>query len=281
MADTEGFEEFYTATVGRLLGQLFPVTGDLHEAEEVVQEAYARASTHWARLRDYDVPEAWVRRVAMNLAADRGRRLQRQAGRCSGPAPRPGPAGLGRGPGPGPGPRTLPMHQRQAIVLHYLADLPVEEVAATLGARAGTVKSWLARGRTRPGGHARRTRGGAVLMTDLRDHLQELADAATRDGTTPGPAARHPPRPPAPPPHRRRASPLCSLVGRGRRRGRHRASWATGRPGRWRRPACPRPRCRRRSGPTRCRHEVAAQLWEDTEVGACGSAASGRPPGRG
>ena len=41
MADTEGFEEFYTATVGRLLGQLFPVTGDLHEAEEVVQEAYA------------------------------------------------------------------------------------------------------------------------------------------------------------------------------------------------------------------------------------------------
>jgi DNA-directed RNA polymerase specialized sigma24 family protein len=36
VADTEGFEEFYTATVGRLLGQLFPVTGDLHEAEEVV-----------------------------------------------------------------------------------------------------------------------------------------------------------------------------------------------------------------------------------------------------
>ena len=42
---------------------------------------------------------------------------------------------------------TLPIRQRQAIVLHYLADLPVEEVAATLGARAGTVKSWLARGR--------------------------------------------------------------------------------------------------------------------------------------
>jgi hypothetical protein len=39
VADTEGFEEFYTATVGRLLGQLFPVTGDLHEAEEIVQEA--------------------------------------------------------------------------------------------------------------------------------------------------------------------------------------------------------------------------------------------------
>jgi DNA-directed RNA polymerase specialized sigma24 family protein len=54
------------------------VTGDLHEAEEVVQEAFARASLHWTRLRDYDLPEAWVRRVAMNLATDRARTLQRQ-----------------------------------------------------------------------------------------------------------------------------------------------------------------------------------------------------------
>ena len=38
------FEAFYTGSVGRLLGQLFLVTGDLHEAEEVVQEAFARAS---------------------------------------------------------------------------------------------------------------------------------------------------------------------------------------------------------------------------------------------
>jgi RNA polymerase sigma-70 factor (ECF subfamily) len=148
VADTEGFEEFYVATAGRLLGQLLPVTGDLHEAEEVVQEAFARASTRWARLRDYELPEAWVRRVAMNLAADRHRRRHRHLAalrRVGPPAPAP-PVSvealallhvLG----------TLPIRQRQAIVLHYLADLPVEEVAATLGARAGTVKSWLARGR--------------------------------------------------------------------------------------------------------------------------------------
>jgi RNA polymerase sigma-70 factor (ECF subfamily) len=148
MADTQGFEEFYTATVGRLLGQLFPVTGDLHEAEEVVQEAFARASTRWTRLRTYDVPEAWVRRVAMNLAADRHRRRHRQV------------AALHRtGPPPSVPPvsvealalvhalATLPIHHRQAIVLHYLVDLPVEEVAATLGTSGGTVKSWLARGR--------------------------------------------------------------------------------------------------------------------------------------
>jgi RNA polymerase sigma-70 factor, ECF subfamily len=148
VADTEGFEEFYVATVGRLVGQLFPVTGDLHEAEEVVQEAFARASTRWGRLRDYDLPEAWVRRVAMNLAADRHRRRRRQVAALQreGPPPSVPPVSvealalvhaLG----------TLPVRQRQAIVLHYLVDLPVEEVAATLGARAGTVKSWLARGR--------------------------------------------------------------------------------------------------------------------------------------
>ena len=43
--------------------------------------------------------------------------------------------------------RTLPVRQRQAIVLHYLADLPVEEVARTLAMPGGTVKSLLARGR--------------------------------------------------------------------------------------------------------------------------------------
>jgi RNA polymerase sigma-70 factor (ECF subfamily) len=148
VADTEGFEEFYTATVGRLLGQLFPVTGDLHEAEEVVQEAYARASTRWARLRGYDSPEAWVRRVAMNLAADRGRRLQRQARALlrAGPPPAVPPASV-EALALADALRTLPVHQRQAIVLHHLVDLPLDEVSATLGVPTGTVKSWLARGR--------------------------------------------------------------------------------------------------------------------------------------
>ena len=148
VADTEGFEEFYTATVGRLIGVLFPVTGDLHEAEEIVQEAFARASVRWARLRDYDVPEAWVRRVAMNLAADRGRRLQRPARALlrTGPPPSVPPASV-EAMALADALRTLPMHQRQAIVLHHLVDLSVEEVAATLGTRPGTIKSWLARGR--------------------------------------------------------------------------------------------------------------------------------------
>jgi len=148
MAESGSFTDFYAATVDRLLGQLYPVTGDLHEAEEVVQEAFARASVRWSWLRDYDVPEAWVRRVAMNLAADRARRLRRQAR-----------AMLRLSPPPAAPPisiealalaqalRTLPVRQRQVIVLHHLVDLPVEEVARTLAMPEGTVKSLLARGR--------------------------------------------------------------------------------------------------------------------------------------
>ena len=148
MAHTEGFEEFYAGAVGRLLGQLLPVTGDLHEAEEVVQEAFARASVRWAWLRDYDVPEAWVRRVALNLAAERARRLRRQARALLrlGPPPQV-PAASAEALALLEALRTLPMRQRQAIVLYHLVDLPVEEVAGMIGVRPGTVKSLLARGR--------------------------------------------------------------------------------------------------------------------------------------
>ena len=44
--------------------------------------------------------------------------------------------------------RQLPMQQRRALALHYLLDLPVSQIAAETGAAEGTVKSWLARGRT-------------------------------------------------------------------------------------------------------------------------------------
>lgn len=148
MARTRSFEEFYTGAVGRLLGQLFAVTGDLHEAEEIVQEAFTRAAARWTRLRDYDVPEAWVRRVAMNLAADRarGRRRQIRAMVKLRPAPEVLPVSV-EALALAEAMVTLPMRQRQVLVLHYLVDLPVDDVARTLGMPDGTVKSLLSRGR--------------------------------------------------------------------------------------------------------------------------------------
>jgi RNA polymerase sigma-70 factor, ECF subfamily len=144
----DGFEAFYAGSYRRLLGQLFAVTGDLAEAENVLQEAYARAFTRWSRVGGYDLPEAWVRRVALNLAAMAERSLRRRAR-----------ALLRLGPPPvvpelGPevldlrdALRALPLGQRQVIVLHHLVGLPVEEVARELRLAPGTVKSRLARGR--------------------------------------------------------------------------------------------------------------------------------------
>jgi RNA polymerase sigma-70 factor (ECF subfamily) len=43
--------------------------------------------------------------------------------------------------------QKLPEAQRTAIVLHHLCDLPVDEVAAEVGAPVGTVKARLSRGR--------------------------------------------------------------------------------------------------------------------------------------
>jgi RNA polymerase sigma-70 factor (sigma-E family) len=147
MPDNE-FADFYAGSYHRLLGQLFAVTGDLAEAENLLQEAYARAFVRWSRVRGYDRPEAWVRRVALNLAAMADRSLRRRAR-----------ALLRLGPPPvvpefspelldlRDALAALPLGQRQVIVLHHLVGLPVEEVARELRLATGTVKSRLARGR--------------------------------------------------------------------------------------------------------------------------------------
>jgi RNA polymerase sigma-70 factor (ECF subfamily) len=145
------FEELYTSTFGRLVGQLFLVTGDLHEAEEVVQEAFTRAAGRWQRLREYDLPELWVRRVAINLATDGRRRVRRrlavQAQLDAEQAAVVPPISVD-GLAVAAALATLPRRQRQVVVLHYLLDVPVGEVARQLSMPVGTVKSRLARARS-------------------------------------------------------------------------------------------------------------------------------------
>jgi RNA polymerase sigma-70 factor, ECF subfamily len=148
MESDDDFESFYAAAFHRVAGQLFVVTGDLQEAEDVTQEAFARASVRWSRVRTYDVPEAWVRRVALHLAADRFRQARRRlaALRRVDAEPRV-PAVSVEALALAEELRALPLTWRKAIVLHYLVGMPVEEAARTLGVPAGTVKTWLARGR--------------------------------------------------------------------------------------------------------------------------------------
>jgi RNA polymerase sigma-70 factor (ECF subfamily) len=124
MRTGDDFERFYLGSRRRLVGLLYTVTGDLHEAEDIIQEAFARAAADWSRISGYDVPEAWVRRVAFNLAANRRRRLVRHTaallrlGRPADVEPR-GVEDLALVDAL----RTLPVRQRQAVVMHHVAGL--------------------------------------------------------------------------------------------------------------------------------------------------------------
>jgi RNA polymerase sigma-70 factor (ECF subfamily) len=142
------FDDVYAASYGRLAGQLYLLTGDLGEAQDVVQEAFVRALGRWRSVSRLDDPAAWVRRVALNLAVSRWRKRRNAAvawRRHGEPAAHDGPgvdrvalvAAL----------RTLPARQRAAAVLHYVADLPIAAVAGELGVPEGTVKSDLSRAR--------------------------------------------------------------------------------------------------------------------------------------
>jgi RNA polymerase sigma-70 factor (ECF subfamily) len=149
MAHDDGFDEFYRRSYRRLVVELYGVVGNLSEAEDLVQEAFARASVRWLQIRDYEVPEAWVRRVALNMASNGLRRAGRAARAL---------ARLGREPAAGEPDgltgvaldhalRRLPQRHREVLVLHYLAELPVEQVGAMLGIPASTVKGRLSRAR--------------------------------------------------------------------------------------------------------------------------------------
>ena len=78
MHRTPEFEDFYQASYGRIMALLLAVLGDRQEAEDAAQEAFARALARWPRLSTYDLPEAWVRRVALRIAVDSGRTVQRR-----------------------------------------------------------------------------------------------------------------------------------------------------------------------------------------------------------
>ncbi|GAA2193913.1 SigE family RNA polymerase sigma factor [Micromonospora lupini] len=148
VSDGDAVSELYAGCFRRLVVQLYAVTGDLNEAQEAVQEAFTRALVAPGRFTGLDNPEAWLRRVAVNVARSRYRRRRVLDGllRRIGPPP----AVADRSPehlALLAALRGLPEGQRHALALHYLVDLPIDEVAATLGVSPGTVKSRLSRGR--------------------------------------------------------------------------------------------------------------------------------------
>ena len=150
------FEALYVTSFPRVVAQLAPLAGSVAEAEDLVQEAFARAYTRWPQVREYDNPEAWVRTVASRLAISKWRRAKVAAAalvkmghshsedRSSASDARMDvTAALA----------TLPMRQRQIVVLHHIADMEVAAIATMLSMPVGSVKSNLSRGRRRLAEH--------------------------------------------------------------------------------------------------------------------------------
>lgn len=159
--DPPSLRDVFTVSYARLVVQLYGVTGDLDEAEDLVQEAFVRAAAARRRFDAVDNPEAWLRTTAINQHRSRWRKLRNgQRARARMIAPPRDPEALEEHLEIITALRALPHAQREVIALHYLADLPVETIARELGIPAGTVKSRLSRGRDALASHLARPEGG-------------------------------------------------------------------------------------------------------------------------
>lgn len=151
------FAWFFRAEYPQVVRTVALVLRNPAAAEDVAQEAFLRLHLQWSKVYRYDRPDAWVRRVALNLAASHARREGRRArlerlSVTSSPAA--GDSGLPeRLADPADRVRdallTLPHKQRALVVLYYYEDRPLTEAGELLGLTPGSAKVALHRARRR------------------------------------------------------------------------------------------------------------------------------------
>lgn len=156
----EGAEDELRALVtqswSRLFRTAYLLTGDHHEAEDLVQATLVKACAKWHRVRSSDDPYAYLRRILVTSNVDRLRRRRVREWLTFRP-PEPATADLTDRVAERVADRDavvralsrLPARQRLTVVLRYLEDLSETEVARLLGTRVGTVRSQTARGLAR------------------------------------------------------------------------------------------------------------------------------------
>ena len=151
------FDEWVAARGPALLRLARALTGDAAQADDLVQEALARALPRWSRISATADPYAYVRRMVVNERTSWWRRFQRRETPTDTV-----PDAAVAGPVPDDHDRIwaacrrLPEAQRTAVVLRYYEQLEYAEIAQLTGVREGTVRS-------------RVSRGLAVLREELTD----------------------------------------------------------------------------------------------------------------
>ena len=145
------FDGWVAARGPALLRLAYTLTGNAADAEDVVQEALARALPRWERISRLDDVDAYVRRMVINAHTSWWRKFRR----------RESPVELVRETAAGPSGlphdqratlwaacQGLPEPQRTAIVLRYYEQLEYAEIAELTGVREGSVRSRVSRGLT-------------------------------------------------------------------------------------------------------------------------------------
>jgi len=146
------FERLYRNTYRRILGTLITLVRDVPTAEDCAQETYERAFRSWASWRPDAPVEAWLHRIAINVAiSDRRYQRLRQAGevirRLGRPTPGPDPSAVAERSDLVRAMKKLPAKQAAALVLRHYHGYTNREIAAALGVPEQTVASRLAAAR--------------------------------------------------------------------------------------------------------------------------------------
>ena len=148
------FEAFYRERYRPLVAVVYALTGNRSAAEDLTQEAFLRAHRDWNAVRVMEAPEAWVRRVAVNLAMSRFRRLKSETAAKL----RLSPVRVAFQPPTAEHEafwaevRRLPRRQSQVIALRYVEDLSTKQIAEVLEIADGTVRALLTQARERLAG---------------------------------------------------------------------------------------------------------------------------------
>ena len=166
--DRDALTALVEAYSTRLFGFLFRLTGHRHEAEDLVQEVFVRVVAQIREYREEGKFEAWLFRIAANLARDRARKIRRRPDHFSLEA-RDGQAGHGHDAGPltgfgssaPPAGRAelneavdrmqsalaeLPDAEREVILLRHYSGLSFAEIAEVMGTPLGTALARAHRG---------------------------------------------------------------------------------------------------------------------------------------
>lgn len=148
--EQQSFVAFYEAEFAQMVKIAYVLSGSRLAAEDLAQEAMLATHRRWEMVRTLDRPEAWTRRVVVNKATSQYRRRRAEIRAIA----RLGPL---RGSPPAPVAvefahvwdevRNLPRRQQQAIVLFYVDDLSVADIAEVMDCSANTVKVHLHKAR--------------------------------------------------------------------------------------------------------------------------------------